>query len=556
MSLVKKGALVCSVLLCGFMQNACAQSMEVSSRISEVCVYPDSALVSRDAAVDVSAGQATVVFADLVPALDEDSLRVSAQGSADVKILSARVLKEYLPEVGAEEVRKLQEHLQGLEDEKQSILHARSALEDEKKFLDSFRFFTGSELPKDLVTQIPDAETLTGALSFLQSALADYYARSREAGIALRQLDKQIEAARRKLQEVSGGTQKIKRSIAVDLDVQKAGTTTVRVAYLVWGASWKPQYDARAAFDKAKVEFVTYGIVCQKTGEDWQEVVLSLSTARPSRGGRMPYVAPWLLRPIETRARRAKLEMMESPMAGGAVDAQMEAFSDKDKALPEPEEQLSYVHEKGVAIVYTLPGKVSVPSDGTEHKRAVFSQAMSADFLYSSYPRSTTDAYLGSRVKNAPDAQLLAGTVQVFIDGDYVGVSSVDAIGPGEEFDLYLGVDENVKVKREQVEKKVDQTLIAGIPSNSRRTRFTYKLTVENYKTKPATVKLFEALPVSEDDRIKVKIESVTREPKQKEWEDRRGVWLWELTLAPGAKHEITYTFSVEHPRAMDVEGL
>jgi len=117
-------------------------------------------------------------------------------------------------------------------------------------------------------------------------------------------------------------------------------------------------------------------------------------------------------------------------------------------------------------------------------------------------------------------------------------------------------VDENVKVKREQIEKKVDETLIAGIPSPTKRTTFKYKLTVENYKSKNINVKLFEAMPVSEDERIKVKIANVSLEPKEKDWKDRKGVWLWELELAPKTKKEIVYSYLIEHPRDMQVEGL
>ncbi|MGB6607143.1 MAG: DUF4139 domain-containing protein, partial [Atribacterota bacterium] len=69
-------------------------------------------------------------------------------------------------------------------------------------------------------------------------------------------------------------------------------------------------------------------------------------------------------------------------------------------------------------------------------------------------------------------------------------------------------------------------------------------------------VKLFEAIPISEDDRIKIKIDEISLEPGVEDWEDRKGIWLWELELEPQQKQEIFYTFTVEHPRDMQVEGL
>jgi hypothetical protein len=47
---------------------------------------------------------------------------------------------------------------------------------------------------------------------------------------------------------------------------------------------------------------------------------------------------------------------------------------------------------------------------------------------------------------------------------------------------------------------------------------------VENYKSRRIEVKLFEAMPVSQDERIKVKISQVSQEPNQKDWKDRKGI--------------------------------
>jgi uncharacterized protein (TIGR02231 family) len=212
--------------------------------------------------------------------------------------------------------------------------------------------------------------------------------------------------------------------------------------------------------------------------------------------------------------------------------------------------------ERGVAVSYQLPYKITVKADKSENKFSVSSQNLSAEFEYSTYPRVSPFAYLGSRVVNSKTLQLLAGRVNIFLEGDFVGTSHIDNIAPGEEFDLYLGIDENVKVKRELLEKKVDKTLIAGIPSRTKKTTFKYKLTVENYKSKKIKIKLFEAMAVSEDDRIKTKINEVSLEPDIKDWDDRKGIWLWELELEPQDKQEISYTFTVEHPRDMMVEGL
>jgi len=111
-------------------------------------------------------------------------------------------------------------------------------------------------------------------------------------------------------------------------------------------------------------------------------------------------------------------------------------------------------------------------------------------------------------------------------------------------------------VKREQISRKVDDVLIGSIKSPNRKTAFKYKLTVENYKGKKINVHLFEAIPVSENERIKIKTFDVSLKPKNTDWEDRKGVWRWEFLLEPKDKQEIYYSFSVDHPRDMNIPGI
>ena len=102
----------------------------------------------------------------------------------------------------------------------------------------------------------------------------------------------------------------------------------------------------------------------------------------------------------------------------------------------------------------------------------------------------------------------------------------------------------------------MDDVLIGGIKSTTRTTTFEYKLTVENYKNKDINVHLFEAMPIAQNERIKVKTFDVSQKPKDKDWKDRKGVWRWEFSLKPKEKKEIVYSFSVEHPRDMDIPGI
>lgn len=519
--------------------------IEVKSIIKQVTIYPDSAVVTRVANLKAEVGEHKVIFPNIIPDVDENSLRVSFDGDAEAKVFGAQLKKEFLKEAPSERLQQIKDQIQKLQDEIKILENQKQLLAEKKDFLDSIRLFSKEQIPKDLVTKMPSIKELEETLSFLETKLKENYNQLMECDIKIRDLKKIIEVLQKELEQISGPAKQLKRTIEVDLSVRKAGTINLFISYLVRGVWWRPIYDARANFEKSAIELISYGVVKQTTGEDWADVEVFLSTAKPTIYGKMPEVFPWILRPLPPiPIRREKAQVM--PML--AVPEEKE-----DRALEKPEVEYATPEEKGGAVVYKLPRKVNIKADGSEHRLPISSQLLSAQFEYSAYPRIMPYSYLMSRVINAPELQLLAGRVNIFLEGDYIGTSDIGNIGPGEEFDLYLGVDEQIKVKREQIEKKVEETSGAN---PIRRITCRYKLTVENNKTRKIKFKLFESMPVSEDERIKVKIEKVSLEPTAKDWMDKKGVWLWDLELAPKEKKEIFYTFTITYPRDLLIEGI
>ncbi len=535
---------------------------DVDSHISQVTVYPDSALITRVGTVELAVGAQEISFADIIPDIDEDSLKVSGRGTAAVKIMGARVKKEFLQEAAGARVKELEQQIQATADELRKIGDAKSVAISKKQLLDAVLSFSSDQLPEDMATKMPQAKELGDLLSFLDASYKDYYAVLQGLDAKERDVRKQLDVLQRELAQVSR-SQKMKRSIAVDVEAAKAGSLTLEITYLVRGASWYPVYEARTHFDKSQVELVGFGVVRQKTGEDWKDVEVTLSTAKPTVSGHMPEFSSWILRPYQPPQFASRRKGVFSSKAmlvaeDQAMDKEelMEAAGALAPAEEEAKMEYAAVEEKGVSIVYKISKKAMIKADGSEERLPVLAQDLDAKFQYSAYPRASAFAYLTARVANQKDLQLLPGRMNVFLEGDFVGVSQLAAIAPGEEFDLYLGIDENVKVKKEEIERKVDDVLLGGIPAPNRKITIAFKTTIENYKNKDITFELFDSVPVSEDERIKVRVERVTPEPKEKDYKDKKGVWRWEFKLDPRAKKEISYTTVIDYPRSLQVEGL
>jgi len=84
----------------------------------------------------------------------------------------------------------------------------------------------------------------------------------------------------------------------------------------------------------------------------------------------------------------------------------------------------------------------------------------------------------------------------------------------------------------------------------------TDKISVENIKDSSAVLKIIDRIPVSRTDKIEVRDVKMQPMPTHSNYQDKSGVHLWSLTLAPGQKQEIAIDFTVAYPKASTPYGL
>ena len=77
------------------------------------------------------------------------------------------------------------------------------------------------------------------------------------------------------------------RQIVVLLQGHCEGSATLKITYMVSNAKWKSQYDIRVLKDNL-VELSFFAVISQSTSEQWKNVHLSLSTAKPSASKTAP----------------------------------------------------------------------------------------------------------------------------------------------------------------------------------------------------------------------------------------------------------------------------
>jgi uncharacterized protein (TIGR02231 family) len=171
------------------------------------------------------------------------------------------------------------------------------------------------------------------------------------------------------------------------------------------------------------------------------------------------------------------------------------------------------------------------------------------DLDYVAAPSRVVAAYRRARVRNNSPYLLLPGAANLFAGEEFIGTTRLDLTPPQGEIELYLGVDDRIKLERELKRREVDKRFIGG----KRRTLYGYEIVVENLLPVEARLTLHDQMPVARHEDIKVRLDSSDPRPTR---QTELNLLDWELTLSPGEKRTVRFDFSVEHPQGMEVVGL
>ena len=129
----------------------------------------------------------------------------------------------------------------------------------------------------------------------------------------------------------------------------------------------------------------------------------------------------------------------------------------------------------------------------------------------------------------------------------------------GEPFILSLGADDSINITRKLINRFVEDI---GIGNRSKRITYDILVTVTNFKTTPEQVRFRETVPVSQNERVVVRMiapqerEIGTQQNLREVIREVDGKLTWRLNLQPGEKREIPLKYSIEFPADVVVSGL
>ncbi len=547
--------------------------IEIDAPIKEVTVYADRALVVRREKVELEAGEYELRVNNL-PQFQRDSLRATGRGTAAIRILNVDVTTAFRSRPPEVELITLQDELEQLTKNQQLLEARKSALNDRRQWLRALGE-QSRDFAKGLSKGQMKPQDLAEFFSFASNqALQDAEA-AQSIETELEHVQQEVQAKKRELAQLQGNQLPDRLAAIVTVSLAEAGELELELSYLVMGASWHPQYDVRVQMaegkDTGEVELTYVGVVQQSTGERWENVGLSLSTARPSLAAVLPELDPWYLNvytppvPVPLRAASPRIasmsglpgdqhaNMVAQPMAMAAMGVADEALHEQvlEKEYRTAEIATATVEQTGTALIFRAGRSVDIPSDNSPHKTTIAQDNLPCVFDYVSAPLIEEQVHVRATIENTSDRVLLNGDANIFLSSEYVGTTRVKITAPTEKFKVFLGIEDNIKVERELLERNVEK----GNPlqGNIRRISYAYRIKVHNYAASPRKIVIRDHLPVSQHEKIKVKIQNMQPAPTE---HTKLELITWKFALPADGEQKIDYRFVVEYPQDVRVIGL
>jgi hypothetical protein len=554
---------------------------EPDSRVTSVTVFRDRARVTREATVVLSPGEERVIFRGLPMVLDPDSARVSGRGAAGIAIRSLEMRRDETPVQPAADAAAIQAEIDALERDRSLEQERLKSLDFLRDLLAQFRTAlaagaidrTAPNPPANATAAAParlDLDSWKGGYDLLSDKLDAIAQEKLRLARSVDTSGEQIERLHARLLPSESQRQKATWSADILLSAPQGGTATLALTYLSPEAAWSPVYDARLLPAASRLSLAAFAQIVQTTGEDWRNVEVTLSSTQPLAALDLPKMASLYLRQarpvggfvggvvggVPSSEFVDALPILgrnyeDLTLAPGVTDVDGDGNPNSRAAVGK---QLNIAaigavsETRAAGIVYRLPGRLDLPSDGQAHRHLVLERSLEATVEYQAAPAIVKSVYIVARASLPADLTLLPGPMQHFVEDDLVGRSTLPAAPGGSSLQLGFGPEERLVMERREEEK---QAVRSGDDLETRRR---YATTFRNQLERPVTVQVTERLPISADDHVRVALDARDTTDGANEDPKDRGVLRWSMALPPSESRELVLSYSVRAPRGLPLE--
>lgn len=462
--------------------------VEVISKVKEVTIYHQGALVNRESTLTLKPGINELSFRNISSKIVLNSLKIN---NKEITILNKSIVRK----LSTEEVNRLY-------DTKEALTKQLTLIES--KFNES-----------GFISQVDELEKMT----------AYYHERVLSIKSELRKVEENISNAK-KLENIkldNDNAAILKLVISVD----GALKSPFGFQYVCGGIGWSPSYEISVDDVNSKKLSVKYlAKAMSQTGEDWDKITIKLSSSFPLES---PSKLPkpdgiWTLN--GNNSPRNIAEEKNRP----DLIAQLEGI------------EIQEIHLPSFLKLIELNGEYSLKSNSTVFSFPIQNFELPADFFYYGYPGIDPEVYLVAQVYGWDTLGFVEGVANMSFKGNDVGQTFVKFSEFRDTLLLPIGKDNSVYMKRSEIADK--KYFSVNFNGKKRQTTLAYQYELKNNNPFPIYFELFEQIPISQSKSSDIDI----IEQSGASIDNEIGEVSWKIGLTPNAisNKRLIYTIEVD----------
>ncbi|MEM8656135.1 MAG: DUF4139 domain-containing protein [Pseudomonadota bacterium] len=502
-------------------------------------IYAQGALVSRNATVDLPAGQHRLELRDMDPDLSLDAIDIRLGGAT----LAARnwIQKPDQPYraprtpdwlAAKSALDSATEALADLDDRIALTLASAQAAQDQIAFLN------GLTIPEDAATDV-DILRAIGQLIASDGTAARAAMRAAEAEARQMRRDRTdlefaVAQAQAALDAVTPAND-APATLALTVNVPADATATLDLSYLTGNVYWEPIYDI-ALIDDTSLSIARSALISQFTNEDWTDVQLTLSTLDPFAQSEPSRLWPQRRRIEDPVQPKREVSRLQADSVMGAAEPIIEA--------PVIVEETAAANFGGVGVTYVLPTPVTIRARSEDLQIALDTLTMDAKLSALAIPRSDDTAFRLAKITNTTPEILLPGRALLYVGAQLVGGTQMETLPPNADADVFFGRIDGLRLTRTVLDRNEGDR---GIITRSNEETQAVRIEVENLTDRAWDVAVRDAVPFSEQEDLVIEW-SASPTPDDAAVDDHRGILEWQLALEPGDTQTIQIDTSMTWP--------
>lgn len=479
---------------------------KVKSKISSVTVYREGAQITRTANVTVGKGKTTLVFDDLTHKVNADNIQVKA--SKGLTILSVTKSIDYLTgKIIDANTKKLEERRIELSDSMVLINGTIDICDDEKDMIYANRSIGGENGVS--------IEELKRAALFYRTRLTEIETKKYKLNIVKGRIKRDLDKIENHLEQNDTPIDKPVGVVKVVVSADRPVSKKIELRYIVADASWKPDYSIRVNEVSKPVDLYYNAKVKQKTGEDWNNVKLVLSTGNPYASNTKPELDPY--------------NLDFSNHSDRSYSKQSDKYTDKTQT----------------SVEFRIDQRYTITTDDAVRDVSMVKYKIPTSYRYSAVPKLSSSVFLMARIADYTDFNLLSGNAKLFLKDTYQGNTYLDMFTTNDTLSVSLGHDRDIIIKRESIKEYTSKSFAGSYKKDQRA----WEITIKSNKKVPVEIDLTDQYPVSRTSDIKVDLTEDGGAVVNKD----TGELKWKIKLKPREKKTVVFKYIVKYPKYSNV---